>query len=166
MQDFKLVEPKGTVWGVVGGDPSVGYNPRMPRYHAANVQKGDNFMWEHVAYEPNSLDYMTVEQKIVPGHDTQVKINTVEGGKSHIDDPVYKSVETSTKDGFYSVARTKNGEIIGGYEVEPVSRKFAQGFKGKLQRFAMRLGTDANGCERPVLRRVSEFIINTLKKIK
>lgn len=166
MSDFKLVAPKETVWGVVGGDPNVGYNLRMTRRHVANVYKRDNYMWEHASYKPDSLDYMTIEQRIVPGANTQLKINSVTGGKSYINRPVYKSIETSTKDGCFSVVRIKNGDIIGGYEIEPINRKFAQGFKGKLQRLAMRLGTDANGCERPVLRRVSAFILNTLKKVK
>ena len=166
MQDFKLVLPQDTTWGIVGGDPNVGYNSRTPRYHCGSVQKGDNYVWEHVTYQnpERSCDYMVKEQQLTKKGDIQTKINTVKGDYPY--KPVYKSVQIQTEDGFYSVARTKNGEVIGGYEIKPVNRKFAKSFKGKLQRAAMKLGTDANGCERPVLNRVSEFMLKVLKKVK
>ena len=68
--------------------------------------------------------------------------------------------------GIYSREFYKNDKLINFYEIKPIDRKFAKGFKGKLQRAAMRLGTDANGCERPVLNRVSEFMLKMLKKVK
>lgn len=68
--------------------------------------------------------------------------------------------------GSYSVTRMKEGKVVGGYEVHPVERKLMKGFKGKVETLAMKIGTNSNGCERPVLRRVSEFMLNTLRKVK
>ncbi len=78
----------------------------------------------------------------------------------------FSSVAEIKNDGTYSVTRKVGDEIVGGYEIKPVNRKFATGFKGHVEKLAMKIGTDANGCERPVLRRVSEFMLNMLKKVR
>mgnify|MGYP004601561091 CR=1 FL=1 len=68
--------------------------------------------------------------------------------------------------GLESVARKKGSEVIGGYEILPTKRTFAQGFKGRLQKLGMAVATDANGCERPVLKNVGEMILKVAKKVK
>lgn len=78
----------------------------------------------------------------------------------------FSSVKEIKNDGTYSVTRKVGDEIVGGYEIKPVNRKFATGFKGHVEKLAMKIGTDANGCERPVLRRVSGFMFNMLKKVR
>lgn len=78
----------------------------------------------------------------------------------------FSSVAEIKNDGAYSVTRKVGDEIVGGYEIKPVNRKFATGFKGHVEKLAMKIGTDANGCERPVLRRVAEFMFNMLKKVR
>ena len=69
--------------------------------------------------------------------------------------------------GLESVARKKGSEVIGGYEILPAKgRTFAQGFKGRLQKLGMAVATDANGCERPVLKNVGEIILKVAKMVK
>ncbi len=68
--------------------------------------------------------------------------------------------------GLESVARKKGSEVIGGYEILPTKRTFAQGFKGRLQNLGMAVATDANGCERPVLKNVGEMILKVAKMVK
>lgn len=68
--------------------------------------------------------------------------------------------------GLESVARKKGSEVIGGYEILPTKRTFAQGFKGRLQKLGMAVATDANGCERPVLKNVGEMILKVAKMVK
>lgn len=91
----------------------------------------------------------------------QIKINTVTTPEKEL-----KTVHYLDKDGFYSVTRTKDGKIIGGYEGQPIQRKLMTGFKGKVEKLGMAIATDANGCERPILRRVGGFILNLSKRIK
>lgn len=69
--------------------------------------------------------------------------------------------------GLESVARKKGREVIGGYEILPAKgRTFAQGFKGRLQKLGMAVATDANGCERPVLKNVGEMFLKVAKMVK
>lgn len=68
--------------------------------------------------------------------------------------------------GLESVARKKGSEVIGGYEILPTKRTFAQGFKGRLQKLGMAVATDANGCERPVLNRLGAVILKVAKMVK
>lgn len=72
--------------------------------------------------------------------------------------------------GDYSIVRKNGNKVISGYEMNLndalPNRKFANGFRGKLQKLALKIGVDANGCERPVLSKVSGFLFNTVKKVK
>ena len=68
--------------------------------------------------------------------------------------------------GLESVARKKGSEVIGGYEILPTKRTFAQGFKGRLQKLGMAVATDANGCERSVLKNVGEMILKVAEMVK
>lgn len=102
-------------------------------------------------------------QKIINHGDMTTKTTTVSkcGGKE------FKSFQRLDKDGYYSVSRKAGDKIVGGYEMPTkVKRTFAEGLKGKLQKTAIAISTDANGCERPVLRKVGELIFNILKKMK
>jgi hypothetical protein len=40
------------------------------------------------------------------------------------------------------------------------------GIKGVIEKIAMAIGTKSNGCERPVLRRISGKIIEKLRKFR
>ena len=65
----------------------------------------------------------------------------------------------------FVVRKKDNGAIIA-YEILPTKRTFAQGFKGRLQKLGMAVATDANGCERPVLKNVGEMILKVAKMVK
>jgi len=91
----------------------------------------------------------------------------------------YSSIQIlDNESGAYSIVRKKGNEIIGGYEFLPgrysvgddvvggETRKLATGFRGKVEKLGMAIATDANGCERPILRRVGGFILNLAKRIK
>lgn len=113
------------------------------------------------------MDYHTdkkyASQIIKTGDDVQVKKTRLyRDGQEFC-----SSVQIQDKaSGRYSVTRLKDGKVVGGYEVHPVERKLMTGFKGKVEALAMKIGTNSNGCERPVLRRVSGFMLDLLRKIK
>ena len=62
----------------------------------------------------------------------------------------------------------KGDKIIGGYEanLKPANRKFATGFKGKLEKLALRISTNANGCERKGLRNIGDLLFKISKRIR
>ena len=91
-----------------------------------------------------------------------IKKNKVSGGGKEYSSTHILNHET----GLESVARKKGSEVIGGYEILPTKRTFAQGFKGRLQNLGMAVATDANGCERPVLKNVGEMILKVAKMVK
>lgn len=92
-----------------------------------------------------------------------IKKNTVSCGAKEYSSTHILNHET----GLESVARKKGREVIGGYEILPAKgRTFAQGFKGRLQKLGMAVATDANGCERPVLKNVGEMILKVAKMVK
>ena len=68
--------------------------------------------------------------------------------------------------GLEFVVRKKDKGAIIAYEILPNKRTFAQGFKGRLQKLGMAVATDANGCERPVLKNVGEMILKVAKMVK
>ena len=105
---------------------------------------------------------VTKTQELKNAENMSVKTNTVSRrGKE------YSSTHILDREtGFESVARRKGKEIIGGYEVMPTKQTFAQGFKGRLQKLGMAVATDANGCERPVLKNIGEMILKVAKRIK
>lgn len=97
---------------------------------------------------------------IKPGTD-RVKTTVISSPTDAFKD--HKLIQMQRADGYYSSARTVGKDVVGGYEVIPVQRKFLQGFKGKMQKLAMMIGQDTNGCERPVLRKVAGFIFKNIK---
>jgi len=110
---------------------------------------------------PNSYSAIP-SQELVPSSDQICKTSRSSHGN-------YKTFERLTNDGYYSVVRQNyNDEIIGGYEMnlKPKSNALADGFAGKLQKAALKIGTNADGCERPVLRRVAGFLFDIARKIR
>ena len=81
----------------------------------------------------------------------------------------YQSIQRLDKEnGLYSVVRKKGDKIIGGYEVNlsQADRKFATGFKGKLEKLALNIATDANGCERKGLRKIGDLLFKIAQRIR
>ncbi len=105
---------------------------------------------------------VTKSQELKNVENMSVKTNTVcRKGKE------YSSTHVLDKEtGLESVVRQKGKEVIGGYEILPVKRTFAEGLKGRLQKMGMAVATDANGCERPVLKNIGEMILKVAKRIK
>ena len=99
-----------------------------------------------------------------------VKENSVTHFPKQGSDSTVRSIAILDKEnGLYSVTRkNRAGEIAGGYEMslKPKTDALAQGTAGKLQRLALKIGTDSNGCERPVLRKVAGFLFNIAKRVK
>ncbi len=82
-------------------------------------------------------------------------------------DKEYSSTHTLNHEtGLEFVVRKKDNGAIIAYEMLPTKRTFAQGFKGRLQKLGMAVATDANGCERPVLKNVGEMILKVAKMVK
>lgn len=81
----------------------------------------------------------------------------------------YQSIQRLDKEnGLYSVVRKKGDAIIGGYEanLSQADRKFSTGFKGKLEKLALNIAQDANGCERKGLRKIGDIVFKMAKRIK
>lgn len=118
-------------------------------------------------YLENSNGYFMTKSQDLNQTDPKLSIkkNTVSGGYGAKE---YSSIHILNHEtGLESVARKKGSEVIGGYEILPAKgRTFAQGFKGRLQKLGMAVATDANGCERPVLKNVGEMILKVAKMVK
>ena len=134
-------EPRGTAY-YYGADEHTHFHERLSR-------------------NPN-VDSMTLSQDLRKTDQLSVKINKASSyGKE------YSSTHILDKEtGLESVVRQKGKEVIGGYEILPVKRTFAEGLKGRLQKMGMAVATDANGCERPVLKNIGEMILKVAKRIK
>ena len=115
---------------------------------------------EHRYWDGNKC--ITKSQELKNDKNMSVKNNTVSSyGKEYSSTHI---LDRGT--GLEAVVRRKGNEVIGGYNVAPVKRTFAQGFKGRLQKLGMAVATDANGCERPVLKNIGEMILKVAKRIK
>ena len=116
---------------------------------------------------PHYICLQETTQELKNVDNVQFKTTTIkplQGGRDS-----YKSIERlDTENGLYSVVRKKGDRIIGGYEVnlKQADRKFATGFKGKLEKLALRIATDANGCERKGLRNIGDLVFKIAKRIK
>lgn len=91
-----------------------------------------------------------------------IKKNKVSGGGKEYSSTHILNHET----GLEFVVRKKDNGAIVAYDMLPTKRTFAQGFKGRLQKLGMAVATDANGCERPVLKNVGEMILKVAKMVK
>ncbi len=162
-------------------DKDSGINYKAPRYPGESCIKPNVFIDENSVQEfavkngsnaggkPYKVTYQHIEnlgdvtvKKTVITPDFDVK------GRNFAEFPDHVTFERLTDDGYYSVSRKVGDKVVGGYEMHlnPQDRQFAKGFKGRLQKAALAIGTDAKGCERPVLRRVASFLFNIAKKIK
>lgn len=142
----------------------IGYtSPAGKDQSATNVhyysKGGITYLEESVGNSYGGVSF-TKSQKSGSDGKLSVKRNRVDWNKE------YSSTHTlNHKTGLESVVRKKDGKIIGGYKIKPVKRTFA-GFKGRLQKLGMAVATDANGCERPVLKNVGEMFFKLAKIIK
>lgn len=125
---------------------------------------GDVFELEQRKYKGRDyLPYISEKQNVsLDGKCKTMEVEYVDSPKANRE--IYSSVHELKNDGTYSVVRKKGNEIIGGYEVKHVDRKFAQGFKGKLEKLALKMATDANGCERKGLRNIGELLFKIAGK--
>ena len=143
-----------------------GFHPSVknPRYTLYTDKNGK--VRELIDYTRNNKDLKSV-QKIQNIDSVQIKTTEIlpfESGNES-----YKSIQRlDNETGLYSVTRQKGKKIIGGYEVnlKPEGRTFSSGFKGKLEKFALNIATDANDCERKGLRNIGEFLFKIARKIK
>ena len=158
MDKFKLITPKGTYWSCILTDH--GYSKNRPAGIDFNIKRTNNQITEKIKGVSGN-HYKTITQQIDDFGDAMLKITTITPEKETF--RPLKSIQRITKDGYYSTVRLVDNEIVGGYEMVPFVRKFAEGFKGKLQKFALKIACDANGCERPVLRDVGARLLKLAK---
>ena len=158
MNKFKLIASKGTYWSCI--EKNLGLNKNRPNGIDFNVKRTNNQITEKVKGVSGN-HYKTFTQQINDLGDVMLKTTTIIPEKDAF--KPLKSIQRITKDGYYSVVRLVDDEIVGGYEMSPFIRKFAQGFKGKLQKLALKIACDANGCERPVLRDVGARLLKMVK---
>jgi len=124
---------------------------------------------EHRIYDgnPKNSSYLSKKQTLSYGDEGDMLVSEVKRVKGYDNvGKTFKSIEYMDRNGNVNVTRMVDGEIVGGYEFGPVQRKLMTGFKGKVEALAMKIGTNSTGCERPVLRRVSGFMLDMLRKIK
>ena len=140
-------------------------------YESPNARFGDNVVYyrqggvtklDEVVIDDN-YRYSERSQKLDnSGDNLSIKENKVKCGSKEYSSTRILDNET----GFETVVRKKGKEVIGGYDVAPVKRTFAEGLKGRLQKLGMAVATDANGCERQGLKNIGEMILKVAKKIK
>lgn len=110
------------------------------------------------------IDSVRVNYGVIKPDAERIKTTTIKSTMGQF--PDHKLVQIQRPDGFYSVSRSVGKDVVGGYEVIPESRRFADGFKGTMQKLARQIGSDANGCERTGLRRVANLFLKIAEKIK
>jgi len=176
-EGFSLLFPKKVCnAGYPIGDPkellkkrgSVSYeSPNRPWNWCDNVQAtnyGDRFeLVEYQAKVPGGYPYQTVTQDL--SADGKAKLTTIKPenfhGRGH-----FEMVQTLAEDGTYECRRIGNG-VEHVKQIKPIEgRKALTGLKGKLEKAFMTIAQDANGCERPVLKRISGTAIKILRRIK
>ena len=135
------------------------------RYHAVNYYRsaGITNLEEYIPMDTSRKGVIKSQELNQTDPKLSIKKNKVSCGCKEYSSTHILNHET----GLESVARKKGSEVIGGYEILPAKgRTFAQGFKGRLQKLGMAVATDANGCERPVLKNVGEMILKVAKMVK
>lgn len=180
MSDFSIIYPKpakaaaywtGDYNHFIVGDPRVlgtksfhyssGNNSSRFGCNCHQYVDGNRVRFDE--YKGNGIE---VQQVVDNKNGVSTKITDV--GRAGCS-PRAKSVQIlDNETGRYSVARMLDGEVVGGYEAntKPAAKKFATGFKGRLQKFALNIASDSNGCERPVLKNVGAVLFNLAKRIK
>lgn len=80
---------------------------------------------------------------------------------------LYTLVLAQSEAGDYIRIRQKNTDIIGGYTVLAQNRNFSKkGLLKHIEQFALKVGQNPDGSERPVLRKVGGFIFDIARKFK
>ncbi len=175
-KSLRLIMPKNTVWCHINKnlEEKYGVNNRCPQpsvsYNDSNIKcRGDYFMEEYAAKDGSvgRKAYKIITQKIENSGDFVRKSTTIEPYLCW-GFPLHKSVQNLSKDGHYFIERSVGGSIINGYEMNLnyAKRPFSKGLKGKLQKAALLIANDSNGCERRILRGIGAFIFNIAKKIR
>ena len=179
MSDFSIIYPKpekGAYWTggyehYIGGDPRVA---RTESLHYSSVNNSSNFGsnchqyvdGNRVRFDEYKGNGIMVQQ--VVDNKNGISTKTVDVGPAD-GSPRAKSVQIlDNETGRYSVVRKLDGEVVGGYEAntKPAVKKFATGFKGRLQKLALNIASDSNGCERPVLKNIGAVLFDLAKRIK
>jgi hypothetical protein len=80
---------------------------------------------------------------------------------------LYTLVLVQARNGDFITVKQKNTNIIGKYTVLAPDRKFSKkGLLKYIEQFALKVGQNPDGSERPVLRKVGGFIFDIARKFK
>lgn len=152
---------------LIPSDSTISYTSQYGRapYNVHYYRQGGITHLEEGFLVRSDGGFMTKSQDL---NQTDPKLSIKKNTVSSLGKEDYSSTHILNHEtGLESVARKKGREVIGGYEILPAKgRTFAQGFKGRLQKLGMAVATDANGCERPVLKNVGEMILKVAKMVK
>lgn len=75
----------------------------------------------------------------------------------------YKIIEELTSDGFYSRQKYKGTRHYSGYTEQLPNRKFSQGWRGSIERFALKMSQFKSGREIPLVNRIGVFLFNQVR---
>lgn len=112
---------------------------------------------------PNSPYNRIIKQELINLDDSQFKQTTI---INRFNNHKVEALEYLWEDGHYICKTYRSGNGISSYTINPKVRNFASGIKGQLQKTALKISSDSNGCERPILKYLGELIFNLSKKIK
>lgn len=130
-----------------------------------NYSKKDNGIRLEEVYEKPNRGQISRTQEVrnVNGvSEKTFKIQNYSTGKKYL-----SSCILDHNTGIETVARKCDTMVVGGYEViKPTEKTFARGIKGGLQKLGMMIASDANGCERPILRNLGEMFLKVAKFFK
>ena len=137
----------------------------------------DNFRGEKLLREDvyEGLGRLVKTQNLKEADGVTIKTNRVTYFPNglHTDMSQAQSIQiVNEENGLYSVIRKNNaGEIVSGYEMKLNPKTtFAEGFAGKLQRFAFKIahktGEMNYGQERPILGKIGGLLFDLARKIR
>jgi hypothetical protein len=175
---FKIVRPRNFVdWGRMGfpnrGSKMCCFMPKFETVHGFS-ETGDPSVIYTVSNDgryKRLFTYPFADPKIK--NETLQTLNLLEDGVatkitviSPFSENPIKNIQKVTSEGYYSSTTIKKGKRLQFYSVIPKNRKFLTGIKGLVEKIAIAIGTKSNGCEIPILRRISGKIIENLRKLR
>ena len=195
MEGFKIQIPQSAcVWRQYGKTPLdintrfkvpdkganwIGYNEQCPAGLRHNIEYSPMQQLTEYRANPERIhDYQVVKQTLE--NNNQTKITTIipnKYTKTRNEFGIVDFIPRREKVGYYEMGQhrapdgTYTCRIVGnGHVIEktmkPEERKLLTGFKGGIEKAALSVAQKSNGCERPILRRISGCVINLLRHVR